>query len=377
MKILLVSHYYPPHVGGMELVAFYQAKLLAAQGHSVTVVTSKVGTEEHSGVFQGVEVVRVPALNLFEKKWGVPFPIFSPSLFFVLMRSAKKVDVVHVHDAFYMSSFFAAVCARWYRKPVVLMQHVEMIAHPSSLVMFLQKVVYATTGAYLFNVSSKILTLNDRVERFLAERGVPQHKLVAFLNGVDTDLFYPATTEEKQVLKEKLGLAPDKKTLLFVGRFVPKKGFQKLLGIHDARYQMVFCGGAKPEHAPDHAVFLGSMSHADTAQAYRAADAFVLPSVGEGFPLSVQEAMASGLPVITTNDSGYARYGFNHDLIRLIDNPTTQSVEVAINDLVSDPEHMKAMSRYSREYALAHFSWAKVIGTLIDIYKDARKQPII
>jgi len=370
MKILLVSHYYPPHMGGMEFVTFYQAKFLALKGHVVTVVTSRVRREEYSGVCQGVEVVRVPALNIFEKRWGVPFPIFSPHLFFVLRRLVKQAEVVHIHDAFYISSFVAAWWARWYHKPVVLMQHVEMVAHPSPLVVFLQKLIYATTGAYIFKTSSKILTLNDRVEEFLKHRGVPVSKLVRFMNGVDTDLFRPVSVEQKQVLRKKLQLSGEKGIVLFVGRFVPKKGFHKLLAIRNTAYQLVFCGGTKPDSAPLDAVFLGMLSHQDTSEVYQAADIFVLPSEGEGFPLSVQEAFATGLPVITTNDSGYKRYGFNHDLVRLIDNPTTHSLDTEITQLLHAPERMEAMSRYSREYALAHFSWPRVIAELTDVYKE-------
>ncbi|MDP4020949.1 MAG: glycosyltransferase family 4 protein [Candidatus Adlerbacteria bacterium] len=369
MKVLVVSHYYPPHVGGLELVAFYQATLLAEKGHSVTVVTSKVSAEERSGVFKGVEVIRVRALNLFEKKWGVPFPIFSPQLLFVLWRAAKKADVVHIHDAFYISSFLAALCARLQKKPVVLMQHVEMVNHPSALITFAQKLVYATTGAYIFRASTKILTLNDRVEQFLVKQGVLPSKLVQFSNGVDTELFHPVSLEQKKALREKLHLSSDKKIVLFVGRFVPKKGFHKLLAIDNDAYQLVFCGGTRPVSAPKNTVFLGTMPHKDTAQVYQAADIFVLPSEGEGFPLSVQEAMASGLPVITTNDVGYKRYGFDPNLICLIDNPTSSSVQAAIDMILSDEKRIDKMSKYSREYVLAHFSWPIVINTLEVIYR--------
>ncbi|MDP4020895.1 MAG: glycosyltransferase family 4 protein [Candidatus Adlerbacteria bacterium] len=369
MKILVVSHYYPPHVGGLELVALYQAKFLTEKGHSVTVVTSRVSAEEREEMLEGVEVVRVRALNLLEKKWGIPFPLFSPRLLLVLWRETKKAEVVHIHDAFYISSFTAALCARLQKKPVILMQHVEMVNHPSALVMLAQKIVYATSGAYVFKASAKILTLNDRVEQFLLKKGISSSKLVQFVNGVDAELFHPANREQKKKLRAKLHLAQNKKVVLFVGRFVPKKGFHKLLAIQNDTYQFVFCGGTKPPSAPKNAVFLGTMPHEDTAQVYQAANIFVLPSEGEGFPLSVQEAMASGLPVITTNDIGYKRYGFDINCVCLIDNPTSSSVEKAIDEILNDERRMEAMSRYSREYALAHFSWPIVINALEALYE--------
>ncbi len=370
-----MSHYYPPHVGGMELVAFYQAKYLVEQGHSVMVVTSKVSPDERSGSFQGIEVIRVRALNILEKKWGVPFPLFSPSLLFVMMRTVKRADIVHIHDAFYISSFIAALCARWYKKPIVLMQHVEMVSHPSALVRGAQYLVYASTGAYVFYASDKILTLNDRVEEFLHTRGVSRTKLISFANGVDTLLFRPAEGEEKKRLRAKFRLSDDKKIVLFVGRFVPKKGFDKLLQIKDPPYQLVFCGGKRPYEAPPHAVFLGSLPHEAIAEVYRAADIFVLPSEGEGFPLSVQEAMASGLPVITTNDSGYKRYKLDPNLLSLVDTSTTAGVEAAINMILEDEYRMKKMSAYSRQYAVSNFSWPNVISELSTLYRSIQLHP--
>jgi D-inositol-3-phosphate glycosyltransferase len=366
-KIIIVSSFFPPHLGGLELVAYHQAKRLAEIGHDVTVITSKVDKNELSSSSDAFKLIRVRAWNGFEK-FGSPFPVFSPRLIYILIKNIRKADIVHIHDAFYMSSFLAAICAFVLRKPIVLTQHVEMIPHPSSLVKIVQKIIYSTSGALIFRCSSKIINLNDRVENFLIKRRVSRDKLISLANGVDTEFFKPANSEEKYRIRNKYALDTGRKVALFVGRFVPKKGFDKLLAGRCDDFQLVFAGGKNPGNPDKNAIFLGKMPPEELKFIYQAADIFVLPSEGEGFPLTIQEAMASGLPVITTNDSGYARYGFDKKLILLIDRPTVENIKSTIKSIIFNEDRLREMSSYSRSYACEHFSWDNLITRLDDIY---------
>lgn len=368
-NVLIVCHYYPPHIGGIEIVAYNQAKQLALAGHKVTVVTSKVHSKEKNCYLGGVDIVRIKAWNFFER-WGIPFPIFAPRMLLTLLKLSKRADVIHMHDAFYMSSFLAALCGCWHRKPMCLTQHVAMITHPSRLVTIIQKVVYATSGAAIFRLSNNIFIFNDKVEKFLLDRGVSQSKLISLPNGVDTELFHPVGKEEKTALRKQLGFSQNKKIILFVGRFVPKKGFDKVLAARNDEYQIVFAGGDAPQDSDDEIIFLGKLSQKKLAQVYQASDIFVLPSHGEGFPLSIQEAMASGLPVITTKDEGYMRYNLDENYVCLIDNPTKDSVCQSIKILMKDDDLLRKMSGYSYRYARDNFSWPLIVSRLEKIYND-------
>ncbi len=376
MNITVVSHYYPPHLGGLERVAYYQATLLAKRGHNVIVVTSAVGKSDSLSNEDGVKVVRVKVFNFFEK-WGIPFPIFFPSLCVSLHRAIKSADVVHIHDVFYMSSFAAAVCARWHKKPVVVMQHVAMIEHPSTLVMVVQKLVYLTSGKFIFNTAGKIITINDRVEKFILNSGVSTKKLVQLVNGVDVEQFCTVSASEKAALRKKFGLDETRKIVLFVGRLVPKKGYKKLLKAQSDFYQIVFCGGTIAEETNRNVIFLGERPVHEVAQAYQAADIFVLPSEDEGFPLSVQEAMSVGLPIVTTNDEGYKRYNLDPNNVCLLDNPTADSVREVITSLIHNDEKLQHMSDYSKNYAASHFDWEHVVTNLVEIYEGLLKTKIV
>lgn len=74
MKILIGIHYFPPHVGGMEIVAKTQAQKLAAKGHDVTVLTSATGSHTGTHDEDGYTLTRLVVWNFFETHMGVPFP---------------------------------------------------------------------------------------------------------------------------------------------------------------------------------------------------------------------------------------------------------------------------------------------------------------
>lgn len=121
----------------------------------------------------------------------------------------------------------------------------------------------------------------------------------------------PATAEEKQALRQKLSL-PQGRLILSVGQFIPRKGFDVLLSaFRDFPDDVSLCilGGEPPQSYLDllteqnrgRCIFLPFVRHEDIGQYFRAADLFVLPTREDIWGLVINEAMAFGLPVITTD----------------------------------------------------------------------------
>ncbi|MFF5964052.1 glycosyltransferase family 4 protein [Streptomyces collinus] len=369
LRILLVSHYYPPHVGGIENVVRREAEGLAAQGVEVTVLTSA----ERSSVREenGVRVVRVAAWNGTERRAGVPFPVFSPALLATALRLVRGADVVHIHDCLYLSSWAAGLAARLTQTPYVLTQHVALVDHPSGLVRAVQRTVYRIAGRALLRGARAVFTLNASVARFVEAHGARACYHLA--NGVDTDRFRPAEDSGEPVrARERLGLPAGRVLVLFVGRLVPKKGHDLLLAAHrpDAGYDLVFSGGgdiaALAGRPGVH--HLGALPPEAVAEAYRACDVFALPSTAEGFPLTVQEAMASGLPVITTDDPGYSPYELDRDQVSLLSREVTV-LDAELRALAADPGRRARMGKYSRAYAEKTFAWDDHVTTLLAHYR--------
>lgn len=376
-KVLVVVSYVLPHMGGIEIVAQTQAKLLASKGAKVDMLTSAYarpgGTSTEP---EGHHIHRVKIWNFTEEKFGAPFPIFAPTLFWKARRLVREADVVHAHDAFYISSLAAAFWARRLGKPFVLTQHVAEIPHPKKVVTIAQKIIYGTSGTFIFKTADHVAVLNANVRDFLLAHGVPAERIFVLPNGVDVERFRPAKSDtEKRAMRKKYNLPDDGKPLaIFVGRFVPKKGFDKLLQAGSDAYRIVFVGGNAPDTKiakNPRFIFMGGRTPAEVAELYRACDMFVLPSVGEGFPLTIQEAMASGLPVITTNDPGYDIYNFDGE-IKLI-NPTVKNIQKTLAELASNPDERAKMGKRAYDFAQKHFTWEQNIAALTEIYRKVIK----
>ena len=373
LSVLIVSHYYPPHVGGIERAVQTQAEHLAGAGHRVTVATTapggRVGREV---VATDLEVVRVPTVNLIERATRVPFPIITPAAIARLRRLVTNADVVHVHDLFYVTTWCAVLLAVLRGTPVVLTQHVHIIDHPSRLVMLVQRLVYRLIGPAILRRVAAVCYLNATVREFLLQLGAQESQLRFVANLVDTELFRPPADEtERAEIRRRFDLPADDVLAIFVGRFVPKKGFAKVAAAAGCGATMIMVGGDLAESgdlARPGVRWLGSRGVDEVASLYRACDIFVLPSVSEGFPLTVQEAMSSGLAVITTDDPGYRLYDLDRDLVTLIE-PTQDNVTAALSRLAGDDDLRARMRRYSRGYAVTSFSSNRYVAALSDTYR--------
>jgi glycosyltransferase involved in cell wall biosynthesis len=367
----MVCHFYPPHVGGIENVVHDEAVRLVELGHEVVVLTSD---GHYSRVVEdGVTVVRVAAWNGLERRAGVPFPVFSPSLLVRAWRWVGWADVVHVHDCFYLTSWTAGLAAVLRRTPSVLTQHVAMVEHPAAAVMLIQKLVYGIAGRGLVRRARRVFTINDHVAAFVAELGASRDKVVVLENGVDENVFRPAVDErERAGIRRSHGLPLDRDLVLFVGRLVPKKGIDLLLEAADPDYDLVIVGsGGDGVHRDRPNVHrLGGLSARAVAEVYRACDVFALPTTGEVFTLVVKEAMSSALPVVTTDEPGYSRYDLDETTMELVPRDTA-AIRTALADLVRDGAQRAAMGGKARKFAVERFSWTEHVDTLVDHYRSA------
>ena len=94
MKVVVVSHLALPHVGGVEVLVDREVRALAAAGHEVVLVTSDGdGAGTPPAEVAGVRIIRVPAWHLLERRFGLPYPLFSPAVF--SMTTSK----IECHDS--------------------------------------------------------------------------------------------------------------------------------------------------------------------------------------------------------------------------------------------------------------------------------------
>jgi UDP-glucose:(heptosyl)LPS alpha-1,3-glucosyltransferase len=156
--------------------------------------------------------------------------------------------------------------------------------------------------------------VRDEVRRWF---GVPEHKLHVIYNGVDTARFHPDLRRHRAEVRQQYAIPQDAMLFLFVGSGFERKGLRQaieaLARLPEAAFLMVV---GKDRHAPrfvrrahrlglsSRVRFLGGQK--DVTPFYGAADAFVLPTLYDPFPNAVLEAMAAGLPVVTSLKCGAA-----------------------------------------------------------------------
>jgi len=308
MKVLVVTHYYTAHSGGIEIVAGTLAQHLVG-AHAVTWVASDC-TPPPPGS-SGIRAVPMRTWNFVERATGFPFPLWGPRSLHRLWQEIGSVDIVHLHDAIYSGNWAAFVFARLRSRPVLITQHAGLIRYRSTLFRFALRLLHRTIARTLLQSATSVVFVSPVArayfEGFVRFRKRPE----VIWNGVDTDLYNPGAPTERAAAREQLGLAVDERTVLFVGRFVEAKGLlviERLAArLPDVTWLLAGWGPIDPAawQAPNVRV-LRSLRGKTLVPVYRAANLLVLPSFGEGLPLVVQESLACGTPALVDIDTAKA-----------------------------------------------------------------------
>ena len=305
-----MTSYMPPHLGGIEQIAENLFTGYTSAGVEVRWVASRVPADAPPR--EGGRI-RVPCFNLVEDVLGVPVPVWGPSGWAEIKRLVQWADAIHVLDCLYLSSAMAVMLSKRHDKPVLVSQNIGLIRYAFPPLNWIERVAYATLGhAVLRHASHVVLATPTAVAhvRTLFPDGLQGAS--TFPIGVDTSRFHPAAEHERQAARRSLGFAAETKLVLFAGRLVEKKGVSIVLDVCQrlSNVQFVVAGDGPLRtlvtRAPSNVTWYRTVAARRMHEYYHAADCVFLPSHGEGLPLVVQEAMASGLPVVIAEDEPYA-----------------------------------------------------------------------
>ena len=175
---------------------------------------------------------------------------------------------------------------------------------------------------------------------------VAEEKVKIFPNGFDDTIFYP---RDKKEAREKLGLPQDAFIVSFVGHFIERKGIHKLIpAVEKAGVKMICAGKGPIDPRGETCLFAEPVVHEQLPWFYSASDAFVLPTVNEGCCNAIVEAMACGLPIVSSD------LPFNYDILDesnalLVDPSDVDALTEAICSLREDA----ALRQKLREGSLA------------------------
>ncbi|MGH6803361.1 MAG: glycosyltransferase family 4 protein, partial [Methyloceanibacter sp.] len=287
IELLMLSHYFEEHRGGVEIVAGTLARELGSQDFTVTWLATGECREDRECSRSRRRALA--ASNVAETLLKLPYPVLFPSAWRAIFEEARHADAVLAHDALYMTSIVAYLAARVYRKPFVVVQHIGLVPYRNSFLRRLMEAANRLVAVPILRRADKVVFISQLTLRHFANIRSRQTPALIF-NGVDTRVYSPPTSEAKiENARRRLGLPLGVSVVLFVGRFVEKKGLLILERIARERPEIVFAfagwGTLDPSgwKLPNVRVLV-SLSGASLASLYRASDLLLLPSVGEGFP---------------------------------------------------------------------------------------------
>jgi glycosyltransferase involved in cell wall biosynthesis len=367
MKILRVaSDLYPAVVGGYGIHVHEMSRMQAERGHDVTVLTANTdGLPEEERV-DGYRVIR------FNHSFRMVGNTISPTLFFRLMEMRHDYDVIHAHSHLFFPTNICALVKKYGSSPLVITNHGIMSA---SAPHWLNVGYMNTLGRWTLNSADRVICYTP-VERDLlvSEFGVHPDGIAVIPNGVNTDVFRPDESKRDDEYHR----------LLWVGRYVKGKGIEFLIhaaaelvgDVPDLRLTLV---GEGPEEAEirqlatelrldGHIEYLPFMPYDQMPAQYLRAEMLVLPSLHEGVPRTMLEAMACGRPVVISE--------FDHlrDLVNggglMFPKGNVGALAGAIRSLIEHPDEADELGRRGRETIIRKNSWRNTVESTLDLYRE-------
>lgn len=407
LRIAMISYHTCPlatlggkDTGGMNVYVRELTRQLGQMGIHVDVFTRSQDDHVPHVLHElgyGNRVVHVPAgpEHPVSKRELVNYiPEFVNGIKAFACEKGIKYDLIHSH--YWMSGIAAASLSDiWGGIPIVHMFHTlgEMknrIARSAA----------EREGAYRINGEKQVLRRADRIIvatlaeltqlRFLYQAN--QSKLVIIPPGVDVSHFYPIPSDEAKLY---VGLKPDDRMVLFVGRIEPLKGVDTLIQamscvqLNEERPVHLAIIGGDPAASPQEmsaemarlqklcddlavgqtVVFLGKRDQDKLPYYYSAAELLVMPSHYESFGMVALEAMACGTPVIASEVGGLAYLVKDGETGFTIPDQEPEALCEKISLLLRDHDLHATMSQHAVEYA-QDYAWEKIARQIVEIYKD-------
>jgi starch synthase len=321
----------------------------------------------------------VPLLcfNAVERLTGLPVPVPGPRAIRRLQRAVAAADAVVVHDSLYATSVVALVAARRAKKPVVLVQHVAEIPFSRVLLRAAMRTGNRLVTRNMLRAADQVVFVSATTREAFQTAALRRAPLTLF-NGVDGEVFNMGAPAGRGATRRALGLPTDRRLILFVGRFVEKKGLAVIAALARRRSDLHFALAGRGPIDPTrwnlgNVTVLPGLAGRSLAALYRAADLLLLPSVGEGYPLVIQEAMACGLPVICGQDSARADPGARRWLSGVdIDLGRPEETARRLAPVIDAHVPEEARSIEMARYAAQTYRWTEMASRIVAALETSR-----
>ena len=376
LNVLLATDYFPPHVGGgVEEVTHDVAQELVRLGHQVAVVTLDTCNASPMENTDGVHVYRARPIELTETL-GVQSAISTEVV--KLMREVcrkEQSDVLHANNLYFFTTIAACLNLRALKKPLVTTLHIGSIAEMEGRARYAAGLYERSIGRWILHKSTRIVAVSQAVERYAESLEVEPSKVSVVPNSVDTLKFRPASRGDRRDGIVSVG---------FIGRLICNKGPQYLVEAAPrilrefSNVQFIVAGDGPMLQEMEHRVhqlgvenafrFLGTVP--SNVEFLKSCDIMVRPSLTDGMPLTVLEAMACGIPTVASRVGGTSEILQDGDTGFLVEPRNVDELVSRISTLVADSNLRREMGGRARRFIEQYPSWNQVAAQLSVIYQD-------
>lgn len=366
-RILLTSDCLPPSDGGVEQVVQKLALHLVEEGFTVGIFTLSDG-------YRDFELRDVPEITFYDASaLDLTGTIGLQSMFSVsalhefgdVLREFQP-DVVHAHNRFFYTSVLAALYSLRSDYELVTTLHLGDIGAISGLGGVAARTFEQVISRFVITRSEQVICTSAAAERIARSLGAKRTPVIR--NAVDVGDFSPKRTNGK--------------SLLYIGRFVHNNGIRDLLTAlpsildshPDAEIHLV--GSGPLEEEVRKTIRSSGLSESvttydyveDISEMYDLASVFCRPSHSEGLPLTMLEAMASGVPPVVTAIAGVPEIITDHETGVLLEPGNPEETAQAIIELFDDTELRERLSRNAREYVTENLTWGQRTERVMQVY---------
>jgi glycosyltransferase involved in cell wall biosynthesis len=369
MKILIATDSFLPRWDG--IASFLNVVIPRFKDkHRILVVGPDYGSFEG---YEGVDIARFPTWKKRLGDYRPPKPKYG-----VIKEKVRQVDVVWTQTLGPIG-MMTILAAHHQKKPVIAYIHSiewELFVRSVDLrepFRFIMLKLIRNITRFFYNKCDLLIVPTEEVGDILTQAGISTQKKVIGL-GVDTKRFIPA--DNKAEAKKRLGIDPKMTIIGFVGRLGKEKdiatlyrAFMRLRNRHDSLMLMLVgqdIGGMTEHYEGKERIMLVGTTN-NVIPYLQAMDIYVLPSLTETTSLSTLEAMATGIPVISTPVGFVKFYLKNKENGYFFPKKNNYLLSRRIRELVDNKELRRKMGQKARLTVETGFSWEKTINDIDEV----------
>jgi glycosyltransferase involved in cell wall biosynthesis len=392
-KVCFISPEYWPLTGGTGAYVYYLSNELMKNGYSIHVVTgSNQAKEVHVSPQLDVSFLKIPKMPIVKSFMLAE----ASSRKLQSIRDTIAVDITHPQLPLtpnfavppnFGKAFVCTVHSTWKGEAAAIRgePYSRLNANEKFLVSFNGFLRYFEEG--MLERAQKIIAVSNFTKWELTNYyKIPPGKIRVIHNGVDIQKFKPAADNRK--IKQQLGLNPDDIAILSVGRLYARKGLFTLIESMPAvikrfpNAKFLVSGKGQSDEmqkliahsarlgVKDNIVFTGYYPDQKLPLLYRAADVFAFSTFYEHHPFAVLEALATGLPVVTTWVGGIPETIKNGKNGYLVEPFNAEQFSEKIIHLLENPEEAAEMGRLARKTIVEQYDWRIVVKDAMAVYDE-------